>query len=450
MKKVCLVFDIGRRNKKYFLFNENLQILEEDSTKISKIKDEDGDDCEDLLSLSIWIKTCFKNILSKKEYEVVAVNCSAFAATWVHLSKDKEVVAPLYSSHKTYPNRTRKAFDKDHNQGGKLFAETGSPNLGMLNSGLQLYWLKNEKTEVFKKVAYSLPLAQYCLFLLHQEIHVGRTSIGCHSALWNYKKNTYHQWVKDEKLDRILAKPTNNSKTIVKDGIHYGIGIHNSSAALVPYLKAHKEPFILLSTGEWTITFNPFCSDAVDEKHLEKDALTYFRYDGKTVRGSRLFSGDEHKRVAKYLGEHFGKDIRHYLGMKFDAQLVQKLRKKHQQFIPENTEIGNYLDCPFMERNINEFENYETAYHQFMMDLVAQQILSIKLTFGKNIPKFIFVDGGFAENDVFMSLLDEAFFNKKLYANKSGQASGLGAAMVIEKVWKPKKLKLAAMGLTAY
>ena len=31
------------------------------------------------------------------------------------------------------------------------------------------------------------------------------TSIGCHTALWDYKKQDYHTWVKDEGIDKKLA-----------------------------------------------------------------------------------------------------------------------------------------------------------------------------------------------------------------------------------------------------
>lgn len=450
MKKVCLVYDIGRTNKKVYLFDEELSIVDEKSIKIPQIIDEDGDACEDLAALSVWIISNFHQYKNDTNFELVAVNCSAFAASWVHLDKDKKVISPLYNSSKSFPYKLKQAFNDEHNKDNQLFIDTASPQMGMLNAGLQLYWLKKEKTELFKKVKYSLPLAQYCLFLLHDQVKVGLTSIGCHSALWNFDTNDYHNWVKAEKLDRLLSPPCNSAETIEKDGIIFGVGIHNSSAALVPYLKTHKEPFILLSTGVWTITFNPFCEDKVDNKHLQKDALNYFRYDGKTVRGSRLFSGDEHKRVAKILAEHFKKDLRHYRSVSFDPKIVTNLRKKHTQFRPENTGLGSFLDCPFMDRSINDFDSYEKAYHQFMMDLVAQQISSIKLTFGKQIPRYVFVDGGFAENEIFLNLLNEAFFDKKLYANNAGQASALGAAMVIENAWHPKKLKIADLSLVAY
>ena len=42
-----------------------------------------------------------------------------------------------------------------------------------------------------------------------------------------------------------------------EDTIAVGAGLHDSSAALIPYLSAFREPFILLSPGTWCISLNP-------------------------------------------------------------------------------------------------------------------------------------------------------------------------------------------------
>jgi hypothetical protein len=37
-----------------------------------------------------------------------------------------------------------------------------------------------------------------------------------------------------------------------------GVGLHDSSAALLPFLMYGKEPFVLLSTGTWCISLHPY------------------------------------------------------------------------------------------------------------------------------------------------------------------------------------------------
>jgi hypothetical protein len=42
-----------------------------------------------------------------------------------------------------------------------------------------------------------------------------------------------------------------------------GVGIHDSSAALLPYVKSSKRPFVLVSTGTWSVSLNPFAQGAL-------------------------------------------------------------------------------------------------------------------------------------------------------------------------------------------
>ena len=115
---------------------------------------------------------------------------------------------------------------------------------------LQLYWLKNTKPEVFKKIRYSLHLPQYLSFVFTGIPLSEYTSIGCHTSLWDFEKRDYHDWVYAEKLDQILPPivSTETSINMNYNGkrIKIGVGIHDSSAALLPYVRSLKKQFILI------------------------------------------------------------------------------------------------------------------------------------------------------------------------------------------------------------
>ncbi len=53
---VIAILDVGKTNKKLFLFDESYNIVWEDSAGVPEIKDEDGDPCEDLDLLNSWIR----------------------------------------------------------------------------------------------------------------------------------------------------------------------------------------------------------------------------------------------------------------------------------------------------------------------------------------------------------------------------------------------------------
>jgi L-fuculokinase len=52
---VVAIFDIGKTNKKVFLFNEHYQIVWEKSINLEETVDEDGFACEDINTLKSWI-----------------------------------------------------------------------------------------------------------------------------------------------------------------------------------------------------------------------------------------------------------------------------------------------------------------------------------------------------------------------------------------------------------
>src|SRR5258708_25986745 len=86
-----------------------------------------------------------------------------------------------------------------------------------------------------------------------------------------------------------------------------GIGLHDSSAAMIPYLESFQEPFVLISTGTWCISMNSFNKTPLTVAELQKDCLCYMSYRGRPVKSSPLFAGYEHEQQVKRLGAHFHK-----------------------------------------------------------------------------------------------------------------------------------------------
>ena len=63
---VIAIFDIGKTNKKLFLFNENYEIVFEKSEGFSEITDEDGYPAENLEKLTVSVFESLKEIFSLK------------------------------------------------------------------------------------------------------------------------------------------------------------------------------------------------------------------------------------------------------------------------------------------------------------------------------------------------------------------------------------------------
>jgi len=452
-QNVILIFDAGKTNKKLFLFDEQYRLIYEQAQTFEETKDEDGFACENIDALSKWVWEKYWEISLHKDFSILGVNFSAYGASMVHLSDYQKPLTPLYNYLKPFPEKLKKQFYDTYGGESLVSKQTASPVLGNLNSGMQLYRLKYEQPKIYHQIKYTLHLPQYLSFIVSSKTASDITSVGCHTMLWDFQKNKYHQWVYKEEMrtkfpaiyrDNKIVSITNDHRKIP-----VGVGLHDSSAALIPYLTTFTEPFVLISTGTWCISLNPFNHTLISDYELHNDCLCYLNYLGKPVKASRLFAGYEHEQQVKRLASHFKTSNNYYKTIKFDKTLLKKFQsvnRLHQL----NNETAMIQQSVFINRNLNDFETYEEAYHQFMLDIIAQQIKSTKIVLNNTPVKKIFVDGGFSKNDVYMHLLAAAFPYIQVYAASIPQASAYGAAIAIHKHWNKNSLPADLINLKLF
>ena len=415
---VIAVFDIGKTNKKVFLWDTSFEIVFEKQQTFPEIEDEDGFACEDLGALQHWIVTSFTEICQMSEFELIGLNFSAYGASFVYVNRAGDPVAPLYN----YLKPVSKPFTYMEFGGEAEFARrTASPILGNLNSGLQVYESMQRSfwPEVFKALHFPNYLASLFTGQLVSEI----TSIGCHTALWDFDLGQYHPWV--SKIQDKLA-PMGTSPYFEIDGIIYGLGLHDSSAALVPYLRSVEEDFVLLSTGTWCIAMHPFNESPLTADELANDVLCYLQPNSKPVKASRLFGGHFHEEQVARMEAHFGGSFR-------DCQFSERVFELKPL-------ASTVYECAFAARNLADFPDLTSAYDQFMVDLVGQQLYSLNLLLKDAPVKQLLVDGGFSKNEWYMRLLANALPDVAVYAAEVAQASALGAALMVYARDLPKNL----------
>jgi len=373
---VVAIFDIGKTNKKVFLFDENYRIVWEKSINLEETVDQDGFACEDIRTLKSWILESLSELKELSQYKLRAINFSTYGASFIYVDQDANALMPLYNYLKPYPEALKEGFYAKYKGEKKFAVKTASPVLGSLNSGMQIYRFKEEKPELFANVKQCLHLPQYLSSLLTHQYFTDITSIGCHTGLWNFKKMKYHKWVtKEGILDKL--PPLHNVEVSIKidDRISVGIGLHDSSAAIIPYMLNFTEPFVLLSTGTWSISMNPFNDIPLTQEELKKDCLCYLQYKQKPVKSARLFSGNEHEVQTKKIAKYFGLAEDFYKEITYNKDVIADLRITN--FKEGSFNSDTYIEkCPFENRNLERFKNHEVAYHQLIMDLIAQQVLS--------------------------------------------------------------------------
>lgn len=431
-KNVIAIFDIGKTNKKLILFDEALNIVSQTETVFPEIRDDDGFECDDVDNLISWMQKSFKELTESEEYEVIALNFSTYGATLAFLDEAGNKTAPVYNYLKEMPKGLLEEFYKKYGGVEEFSRKTASPALCMLNSGLQIFWLKNKKPDYWHKTKYILHFPQYVSYIFTGEIASEYTSIGCHTALWDFDAMTYHKWLTDEAIT--LPQPVSNATTFDTEingkTIKTGIGIHDSSASLVPYLKANQgKEFILVSSGTWAINMNPFSSDKLTIEELRKDSLCFLSIDQKQVKASRLFLGHIHEVNAVKISEHFKVDATEFRNVKADNILLKQMISENRfVFFPEGIPADYKADLS----KLDSFADFNTAYHQLMFELSVFEADAIRLATDKNdTTESIYITGGFVKNKLFTSLLATFFPGKEVFAADIYNATALGAAMVV-------------------
>ena len=500
MKKqpVIAILDIGKTNKKLFVLDENYHIILEHTEQFADIMDDDGEPCEDITRLSNWIESSLKKVINQPEFDVKAVNFSTYGASFVLLKTASigasgrvvgEVVAPLYNYLKAFPDDLKTSFYDKYGGEITVSSQTASPVLGNLNSGMQLYFLKERKPHIYDRANAALHLPQYASFLVTKRLFSDITSIGCHTNLWHFEKNEYHEWVEKEGISKILPPifPSDAAiPALFEDKeLVVGVGLHDSSAALIPYLMSFHEPFILISTGTWCISMNPFNDVPLTPEELAQDSLCYLSYQGKSVKAARIFAGNEHELETRRIAEYFNCPLDFYKNVEFDPEIAHILRGDNSELISNNSElnlINLELNDPefnlindelntinsqlktnnkgelssvlkvsgFEKRDLINYKNETIAYHQLMLDLVKLQAVSTNLIIQNTPVRRLFIDGGFSKNPLYMNLLAESFPDLEVFAASVAQATAVGAALAIHRFWNRKPLRKDLIDLKYY
>ena len=430
---VIAVYDIGKTNKKIILFNDDFKIVSEIEEKFAEIPDDDGFECDDIDRIELWIKSSLGRLVHSDKYDLKAVNFTTYGATLVYLDENGKRLTPVYNYLKPLDEKISESLYKRHGGRDEFCRRTASPALGMLNSGLQPLWLKATKPEVFARIKYILHFPQYLSYLITGKIYSEHTSIGCHTALWDFDNMDYHPWVKIYGLNLPVPVPVETLNEVEFEGKKFlvGIGIHDSSSSLAPYFSSSEGKFLLISTGTWCINMNPFNTEKLTSAQLDMDCLCYMSITRQPVKSSRLFLGHLHETALKEICNHFGKPDEYYKKIKADKQLSALLKSKFIgkkvffQTGPYSRDLKEYID-------MYEFSTFEEAYYQLMNELGGLTIEAINLILPKaDDTENIYLTGGFSKNVLFQKLISGAYPEKSVYTSEIANGSALGAALVV-------------------
>ena len=142
-----------------------------------------------------------------------------------------------------------------------------------------------------------------------------------------------------------------------------------------------------------------------------------------------MYKRQEYNLQLEQLAKYYKIEKTEFKKVSFNSNLFQQLKKdKANHFTFESLKIKRQQPN---KTNFKIFANYEAAYHQLMIELVNEQIIFAERAIESTKIKKIYIDGGFADNDLFIKLLLFYFKEYKIQTTKAPLGSALGAAMVV-------------------
>ena len=431
-EEVIAIYDIGKTNKKLILFDMDLNQLSEEEVIFDEIRDDDGFECDDIEKIELWVRQSCSDLAKSDKYDLRAVNFTTYGATLVYLDAHGRRLAPLYNYLKPVDQEIPEYLYNRYGGKDEFSRQTASPALGMLNSGLQVLWLKIQKPDIYSKVRHILHFPQYLSYLLTGQVMSEHTSIGCHTAMWDFDKMQYHKWLADEGV--VLPEPVpvdTMSETVISGKkVLVGTGLHDSSASLAPYFNTGTDKFLVVSTGTWCINMNPFNEETLTSEELSRDCLCYLSITKKPVKSSRLFIGHMHDAAVKIMSEYFKIHENSFRLVKPDTKLLNKMMTKYESeaiFFDTSSMMPALIKDP----ELFIFDNFIEGYHKLMIELSDLVVHSVELVIAeKDDTEVIYLTGGFSKNPLFVRLFASSFPDKKVFTSEISNATALGAASV--------------------
>lgn len=420
-KKLNIVLDIGKTNVKLtFVDSFNNKTIKFFKTKQKNIY---RHGIKILNSNSIFEWALKKITYIGRKHNLDKFVCTAHGTSIALISyDDKELLACTDYEYK---------FDKLFNNYKKIapkFSESFSPFLeNGLNIGQQIYYLYKRKQKLIKETKYILNYPQYIVWKLTSSFSSEISYVGCHTHLWDFKRNKLSSFVKKIKLEKKFpqirkAWDTIGRKQIGESNLKIINGIHDSNASYLYFKNSDIKNFTLVSTGTWYIIFNQ--KTPLKNLNPSLDMLANIDVFGKPVPTMRFMGGREYD---------------HLMG-------VFKISNKTRAI--KNFSFHDYLIYPsyasgggfsINKINISFYERLNKGQIYYLICLYISFVINFCLNQMKS-SNTIILDGPITKNITIMKILSSLRKKQIVLKNKREIGTTLGATNLFN-IKKENKLQ---------
>lgn len=460
MEYAIIVIDIGMTNKKVAVYDDCLNPLDTvykvfDPLLIKNPVTSENLKIHDLKGMQDWF---FDKIADfARKYPVKVISVTTHGATFVCTDRNGEVCAPCIF----YTENPSETFQQEFYEfaGDKLSLQetTFTPALdAMINPAKGIYYLEKYFPAEFAKTQTILFYPQYWGFLLTGEKGVEPTYTGCHTYLWDHKKQTWSAVADKLNIRQLMPENYCNTCTILgsltpqiakrlgltSDTV-VTMGIHDSNASLLPYLvKEKNSDFVLNSTGTWCVSMHSQNDLSFTKEDLGKVVFFNQSAFGKPVKTSIFLGGMEfdtwttcYKEIngTSELPQYTEKAVNDLLAAK-DTFLLPEVIPGSGQFTSSKSGImekGIFFplkDILHKKRIPSVIKNEYSFIAVLELSLVIQTETALKRAGLKTGTK-VFTEGGFRKNKLYNSLLPAVLHDNPAFRTSMTEATAFGAAM---------------------
>lgn len=305
------------------------------------------------------------------------------------------------------------------------FNKTYSPSMPAgLNVGRQLAWQKWNLSEDFARVTKIVGYPQYWVWRLCGQFAFDICSMGAHTDLWLPAQGKPTKLAEALGFNKLIAPITSPwtemgmiSAKAAKDlGVEPNIkilcGIHDSNAALLPYLASRKAPFTVLSTGTWVVVMA--VGHSLTSLKPDMDMLANIDAEGRPTATAKFMGGREFATIAgDCTSAEKVDDIRHFIASKSFA-------------LPSFSLNGG----PFAARKGEIIGNVRPEQRTSLATLYAALMCTVTLDNLEIEQGDLIVDGSFAQNHLLCEIIAALRPKQNLYVAKDQAGTARGAAML--------------------
>ena len=427
-KKLNVVLDIGKTNVKLtFVDSSNNKALYSFRTKQENII---RHSIKILNSNSIYEWALTKIVFVGRKYSLDKFVCTAHGTSIALIGEqNQEILACTdyeYKFDKIFDHYKRLA--PNFNESFTPFHENG------LNIGQQIYYLYKKNPKMIKNTKFILTYPQYIAWKLSGNFSSEISYLGCHTHLWDFKKNKLSSFVKKLRLENKFppmrkAWEVIGQKKIANSNLQIVNGVHDSNASYLYFKNSNIKNFTLVTTGTWYIIFNQKTS--LTNLNPNLDMLANIDVFGKPVPTIRFMGGREYDNLMKVFK------------ITTNTKALKNFNYKNYLIYPSYASGGAFINKKI---NINFFKKLKKGQIYYLICLYIAFVINFSLNKMKS-SNTIILDGPITKNITIMKILSSLRPKQLVLKNKKEIGTTLGATNLFN---IKKKNKLQTVDIPKY